>query len=515
MATPDRDEPGAPPDPAVLRLYQASFDAARDPICVVDATPVCAFIEALRAAGTRDVATHFATNPGDLGECLARLEVLEANPRFHELFGSSHPGATARDALRGFGPQALGFLGAAVAEHLEGRDPSDLEVPVTDPRGRERYVSIRWSSYAGPKRGSRHLLLAFVDVTKRRQAEDEVRQSERRYRELADMLPEAVFEADATGRLVFVNQAAVRLFGYSRDEIDAGLCLDSLVAGRHGPGGDPNAPARTRSDSGSVEYTARRKDGSVFPVMVRVGPVERDGAPRGLRGVVVDLTERKGFEEKLRRLSRRLNEGLESERRRVALLVHDDIGQNLCALSLDLAALDVAMGESAPQPVHEGLAHAVTVLGETARLASTLATDLRPPLLEELGLPAALRAMGEQFATRHGISFVERIAEIPALRLDAMVACQLFRIAQEALANVARHARATEVTLTLEHSATCLRLCIADNGCGFDPAAVALASHEGGLGHVHMREGAVAAGGSLVIESYLGGGTKICVEVTL
>ena len=343
----------------------------------------------------------------------------------------------------------------------------------------------------------------------------ELQRSERRFRDLVERLPEAVFEADLEGRLAYVNRAATRLFGWEADELVGKLTLEQLISAPAHAAPAATVDLRPLEDSTSVEYVAHAKNGRTIPVLVRMGPLRRDNRVVGLRGVVVDLTERKGFEEKLRRLSRRLNEGLESERRRVALLVHDDIGQNLCALSLDLAALDVAMGESAPQPVHEGLAHAVTVLGETARLASTLATDLRPPLLEELGLPAALRAMGEQFATRHGISFVERIAEIPALRLDAMVACQLFRIAQEALANVARHARATEVTLTLEHSATCLRLCIADNGCGFDPAAVALASHEGGLGHVHMREGAVAAGGSLVIESYLGGGTKICVEVTL
>jgi PAS domain S-box-containing protein len=607
-----------------------------DPICVVDATPVCAFLEGLRAAGTRDVATHLATHPGDLGECLARLEVLEANPRFRELFGSSPPGATARDALRAFAPQALATLGAAVIEHLEGRDPSDLEVPVTDPRGRERYVSIRWSSYAGPKRGSRHLLLAFVDVTERRQAEDEVRRSERRYRELADMLPEAVFEADATGRLVFVNRAAIRLFGYSRDEIDAGLCLDSLVAGRNDPGDDPNAPARPRSDSRSVEYTARRKDGSVFPVMVRVGPVERDGAPRGLRGVVVDLTERKRAEEALRAseeryravvqdqtevisrflpdgtltfvndvycrlfgrasdelvgtrwhpvadpvdvphieaqlrtlsparpvvvienrvtthdgrvrwmqfvnrafygpdgrvrdiqsvgrdvtgrkeaeealrdLAKRLTEAIEGERRRVARLVHDELGQNLAALGLDLAQIEASGQSALPEATRARLAEAARLVEETALMARTLVGDLRPRLLEEYGLAAALRSLADDLGARTGIRVIERIDEVPGPRPDLAIECHLYRIAQEALANAARHASPGCITLTLTHTATSSTVTVSDDGRGFVPGERPAG---GGFGLIHMRERATAAGGVLRVDASPGAGTTVSVEV--
>jgi len=243
-------------------------------------------------------------------------------------------------------------------------------------------------------------------------------ESEKRYREFADLLPEAVFEADLDGRLTYVNRVAVRLFGYSLEEVAAGITLEQIVKTPDRVGTAAPLDLRPSEGSTSVEYAVHRKDGSTVPVLVRMGPVMSEDHVVGLRGVIVDLTERKRYEQALRDLSTRLTEGIEAERRRVAGLVHDEIGQNLATIGVDLASLNMAVGASLTEPVRTRLTTTARLVEEMIRTARTLVCELRPLLLEECGLPAALRALARQFSNRYGVEVVERIPELDNPRPD-------------------------------------------------------------------------------------------------
>ena len=342
-------------------------------------------------------------------------------------------------------------------------------------------------------------------------------ESEKRYREFADMLPEAVFEADLDGLLTYVNRVAVRLFGYTTDEVAAGITLEQIVKAPDRVGTVTTVDLRPSEGSTSVEYAVHRKDGSTVPVLVRMGPVMREERVVGLRGVIVDVTERKRHEQALRDLSTRLTEGIEAERRRVAALVHDEIGQNLATIGVDLASLNLAVGPTLTEPVRTRLTTTSRLVEEMMRTARTLVCELRPLLLEECGLPAALKALARQFANRYGVEVVERIQDLDNPRPAHEIEVHLFRIAQEALANVARHAAANRAVLALERRAASVRLSIEDDGKGFTVETVGPPASGGqqGLGLIQLRERATAAGGTVSIASAVGHGTKVVAEVPL
>jgi PAS domain S-box-containing protein/putative nucleotidyltransferase with HDIG domain len=219
----------------------------------------------------------------------------------------------------------LTFMDITHPDHIAGDKASILallrdEIPVY--RTEKRYVHkdgrVVWGALtvtAIRDKDGRFLyfLAMIVDITQERQAEESLRESERRYRSLADSLPTAVYEADLAGRLTYVNRAAFEWFGYSiEDDVEGRGALDMLVeADRLRAGGNFRRILSDGSAS-SGEYTALRKDGSTFPVMVTSSPITHDGRPDGLRGILVDISERKRAENELTKSSNLLRAVVDS-----------------------------------------------------------------------------------------------------------------------------------------------------------------------------------------------------------
>lgn len=215
-------------------------------------------------------------------------------------------------------------------------------------------------------------------------------------------------------------------------------------------------------------------------------------------------------EHRLRLLSHRLFEVKENERRRLARELHDRVGANLTALSLNLKMLRGEMAADGLRQANARLDDCEAILDQTDLLVRDVLADLRPPGLDELGLAAALTEHARQAAGRGGFSAAVSSAEGMA-RLPPATEITLFRIAQEALTNVAIHAQATAATLTLESGPDTVVLTIADNGRGFDTGAPPK-EPRASLGLVNMRERAESAGGTLRVESAPGQGTRVIVE---
>ncbi len=229
----------------------------------------------------------------------------------------------------------------------------------------------------------------------------------------------------------------------------------------------------------------------------------------GLIGVSMDVTERRKMEEAVRGLSRRLWSIHEEERRRIARDLHDEAGQAMTALKLQL---DLARRESDPARMRDRLrdasALATDVLDELRRISH----ELRTGALEELGLLPALRSLAEEFRRRakFEIAFDVPLRECPRCEPDCEAA--VFRFVQEALTNVHRHAGAKKVVVTFEYDGSRVSIHIVDDGCGFDTGRP---PELGKIGLLAMQERAKILGGGVQIESRAGHGTRLRLELPL
>ena len=211
-------------------------------------------------------------------------------------------------------------------------------------------------------------------------------------------------------------------------------------------------------------------------------------------------------------LAARLAEAEEAERRRLAQELHDQVGQNLTALGINLNIVRTQMPEEAAAPARSRLDDSLALVEQMTERIRGVMADLRPPVLDDYGLVAALHWYSTEFASRTGISVTVQ-GEEPVPRLAPPVENALFRIAQEALTNVARHAQATRVTVMVAMDDEAVRLLVADDGIGFDPARPTAPDGRPGWGLITMTERAEAVGGRLRVESAPGEGTRITVEV--
>jgi len=261
-----------------------------------------------------------------------------------------------------------------------------------------------------------------------------------------------------------------------------------------------------------VELEGRRGDGSIGWFMAR-GEIARDGAGRttGIFGTLQDITDHKRAEaemrtvrDQLRELSSHHEDVLNEERKSIALDVHDELGQMLTAMKLQLDLLQSQLND--PRAAAAAADKLRALIGDTIEVTRNVALNLRPAALD-FGLVPALEWLAEDFTLRS-----ELLCSIDACAgeviLGEKAAIELFRIAQESLTNVARHAGATRVLLTMQRLDDRLCLSIRDDGCGFGPQDVDRIGHFGLLG---MRERALRLGAELRVDSQPGRGTTVSV----
>ncbi len=203
--------------------------------------------------------------------------------------------------------------------------------------------------------------------------------------------------------------------------------------------------------------------------------------------------------EQLRALSSRLAEAEETERRRLAQALHDQVGRKLTALAINLNVIRSEMPDKESQKTNTLLVESQKLVEQTTQLIRGVMSELRPPMLDDLGLADTLHWYGEQFASRTGISVHMKGDEL-ICPLPARIENTLFRIAQESLNNVAKHAQATKVTILLELDAEIVRLIVADDGIGYSPDQQVKSGEDLGWGLLIMAERAEAVGGRCWIE---------------
>ncbi len=410
---------------------------------------------------------------------------------------------------------------AADADHYATGRSLDEEYRVISRDGRVVWLHDRAvisNDEAGRLRFSQGLLL---DISERKRAEEALRESEERYRALVELSPDAIC-VHADGVIVFANPAAVRLFRADGPEQLMGVRVMDLVH----PDFVRIAQERVRAvEQGQtvplLEERLLRLDGSAFDVEVVGMPLEIDGG-RAVQVVVRDISERKRAEEELRDAHRRLQQidkerqnllahlvrAQEEERARIASDIHDDSLQKITAATMRLDMLKVDRPELAGD---ERFSKAEEAIRQTIDSMRHLMFELRPYVLDRDGLRAALRLNVEEESKREGS---------PSYHLDSRLQTEppqetriiLYRIVQEALTNIRKHARATRVDITLQESEGGFSVEVRDDGVGFESQANDR-SPQGHIGLTSMRERAELAGGRFRIASVPGHGTTVEVWV--
>ena len=335
--------------------------------------------------------------------------------------------------------------------------------------------------------------------------------AEHAYRVLIESMNEGALTLTADETILYANQCFATLIKRPLEQLAGTSFRRFLTAG------DRQSlralMKRARKTGAKLPVNLQTGPGSPVPVLISIRPLAKaagQGAKFGL--VVTDMTEARRNEELLRAFSHRLVQVQESERGRVALELHDHITQLLCAILVRSQTLADTI------PAHNGPARAEAgklrdLVGQAAEEVERISRRLRPSVLSELGLVAVVGSDTAEFAKRTGIAVALNCEELTA-RLSAEAELAFYRILQEALNNVDRHAGARQVTVALRQQGAVVELVVQDDGIGFDPEHKPVGRDAlRGLGLLGMRERASGVGGSLTIVSAPGGGTVICARI--
>jgi PAS domain S-box-containing protein len=379
-----------------------------------------------------------------------------------------------------------------------------------------------WDTYGVPLRGPSDDLVGFIqiarNVTDRIRAEEALKESETRYRTLVEHIPAVTYIAALhdTRPFLYVSPQVERLIGFSPSEFSAEKerWLMQLhpedrerVLARIGQSRESGGPFAT-------EYRLFAADGRVIwvrdeSVLIR----NEEGEPLYFQGVMLDISDRKLAEEHVRILSQQLMKAQESERQRISRDLHDHVAQDLSSLKIKTETL-FDQGQPVHPEIREKVSQFGKILNDTIRNVRELIYDLRPPYLDDMGLAQAIFQYCQDFAAKTGLEIDYYSAGMDSLPLDFDVEINLYRLVQEALNNINKHAEADHVVVRLAASSPHILLRIEDDGKGFrleDRLASAVSEKRMGLRSMEERVNQLR--GKMTIYSRPMQGTKIFIEI--
>jgi PAS domain S-box-containing protein len=357
------------------------------------------------------------------------------------------------------------------------------------------------------------LSVYWHDITERKRAEEKLRRSEANLAEGQRICHTGSWTWNVTNEEMFCSQELFRIFGLEAET--AQPTNETFLQLIHPEDENRvrhafNQAVDTRTDY-EVHYRIVRADGELRYIHSLAHPVFNESrALIEYVGTVVDETQRKVAEDERSRLLRRVMSAHEEERRRIARDLHDEFGQQLTAMTLKLRMLKERWSEQKElRGELEALEANTRQLDQDVNL---LVWELRPTSLEDLSLQVALTKYTQNWSRHFGIHVELHASGIEEEPLPPEIVSTLYRIAQEALSNVAKHALATRVDVILECRADDISLIIEDNGLGFEPEKVS-GRGNGGFGLTGIRERAALVGGIVEIESRPGGGVTVIVRI--
>jgi PAS domain S-box-containing protein len=451
---------------------------------------------------------------------------LDVNPALSTMTGFS------REELLGSGlphpywpPEERDVIEAALQKVLQGQmDTFELTFRRKDG---ERFPVILSPSAVKDAQGAVVGYMATIkDISVRKQAERALKASEERFRDIVNTTDGIVWEADATTfDCTFVSDQAQRLLGYpAGDWLKPGFWVEHLHPDDRAWVPELSASYTRRMEPYAIEYRFIARDGRTVWFHDIVTVVAEAGAPRWLRGIMVDITRSKQVEEKLRemaadleakveertkqlrRLSAQLTMTEERERRMLAEDLHDNLAQLLAVIKIKLTTL--AAG-SLPSAVSE----VVALVDQAERSARSITMELSPPILHRLGLMPALEWLGDEMERVYGIAVRVR-CDACDMQLGQEIQAVLYRSVRELLINVAKHAKVRDAIVSCLCGTGPLVIVVEDDGCGFDPVDQGRGlSGQRSFGLSSIYERLANLGGAMEVDSSPGNGTTVTLTI--
>jgi PAS domain S-box-containing protein len=357
------------------------------------------------------------------------------------------------------------------------------------------------------------LLLLLVtgllwERARKRKALARLRESEKRFRVMADTTPSLVWMCDAQGKITYLNESRLAFTGVDPNPANSDTWTECVHPDDLKNVLDTVSQALKTWQRFSIEYRLRRSDG-VYRWMLDVAAprVNGDGSFAGFIGSGTDTTDQKQAQLALEKVSGQLIEAQEKERSRIARELHDDICQRLALLSIEIEQANRASSGLPQKNMAEIRQHCAEIAGDV----QSLSHQLHSSKLDYLGVVAAIRGFCGELSRQHEVSIEITDANIPH-PLPKDISLCLFRVAQEALHNAVKYSRTNQFTVQVLGMVDCVQLVVSDAGAGFDVDAV---KGNRGLGLVSMQERVHLVHGTLSVESQPGKGTKILAVVPL
>jgi PAS domain S-box-containing protein len=456
--------------------------------------------------------------------CVLDLEanLTMINQRFLQIGGYFYDEVIGHNVLEFVQELKLKFLLAGIKKFLKTKKLDPVEYPIKKKDGTIFPMEMAISLLTNDKGKPTGIMGVGRDITKRKQAEQELRESKALIDAVVENVPLMIFIKEATDlRFVIFNRAGEELLGYDRKNLLGKNNLDLFPA--------EQAAFFLAKDREVLDRGADMLDIPEEPIMTakkgqrllhtrKVCIRGADGTTKYLLGISEDITERKEaeaklleYQEQLRALTSEMILIEEKERRRIASELHDQIGQNLALCKLKVAALEKNLGDEA---IKVELAVVRRLLECSIQDARSLIFDLSPPVLYELGFTAALEWLAERMQEQFHIpvEFENRLRN-PELKNDQQVI--LFQVVRELLMNVGKHSRAGQAKIILAHDGPFLKIQVNDDGVGFDASRIfAPQGQHNGFGFFSMRERLNYLGGSLDVRSKPGHGSQIILKIT-
>ena len=474
--------------------------------------------EALRQAHA-ELETRVAERTAELADALAALRLREQE--FRALVEHT-PDLVARydsECRRTYANPALARELGAAPKSLLGYRPTELaEMP---PAQAERYEQKIREVLAGGNDASVDVMLRHASIQFRLVAERDVNgaiasvlaigrdvtemmDTQRQLTTLLENLPDMVVRFDRRGRCLYVNPAVARVFERPAHSF-TGKTLRALGLDHRGLMESALRRAVDEAAPNVVEVPWSAADGERFFEFRHMPEMDEGGRVTSVLGIAREVTERKRAEQLVRDFTFRREAAREEERKHIARELHDEFGQILSALRLEVAALRMRFAQESPA-VAERAASMLVLVDSVIRVQRDLVSSLRPVVLD-MGIGPALEWLVSEFAEHSGVRCELQMSETQ-LNLDPDQTTMVFRIVQESLTNVARHAQARRVSVTLAQQPGGYALTVQDDGKGFDPGAE---RNPKSLGLIGLHERAQMLGGRISISS--GENAGVCIAV--
>ncbi len=468
----------------------------------------------LKNAGVNDLRTYLTEHPEEVWKCVSMVRILDINNRTVKLYGAKNKKELLGNLNRIAGENTLETHLDSILAVDNNSLYFEMEAINTDLRGKKLYVALKWSVIPGYEQTYERVLVSIQDITRLKLMQEKLLETADLLTKTFDSMSEAIMVVDFSNRTIISCNAAVKeVFGYMPEELKGKntrvlhiddehyLKFEELI------GSNINQP-----EVNHWEYKLRRKDGKIIFTEHAVSPLKTSNGQKSvLVSVVRDVTERKKnldqlrkSQRQLRALAARLQDIREDERKTIAREIHDDLGQALTVMQIDLLWFLNHLSED-KEVILRKIKFLSKFIDITVEKVQSITRELRPSLLDNLGLEAALEWEGKEFQKRSGI-LCEVSLRNSKLELNTKISTNLYRIFQEALTNIIRHAQATHVEVKLKESSGEIRLSIKDNGIGIDEERI---NSSESLGLLGMQERANSLAGKLIIESIKNQGTTI------